>query len=396
MFESIETAPADPILGLTDAFNKDTNPDKINLSVGVYKDPSGVTPVLETVKAAQQKFIETETTKAYKPITGDAAYGKAVVEMLFGADHPYVTGGRAAALHSPGGTGALRVAGDYIHKLHPGATLWMSDPTWANHNAVFAAAALPTKSYPYFDAANNSLDFDAMIGALKEIPAGDVVLLHGCCHNPTGVDPTPEQWAQIGQVLAANGVLPLVDFAYQGFAIGIEEDAAGLRALAGEVDELMVCSSFSKNFGLYNERVGALTFVAKTPEHLASVMSQVKICVRTNYSNPPAHGAAIVTTILGDADLRAQWEVEVKEMRDRINGMRELMVKTLAAKGVDRDMGFITAQKGMFSFSGLNKEQVQKLRDDYAIYIVGSGRINVAGLTEGNMERFCDAFASVL
>jgi aspartate/tyrosine/aromatic aminotransferase len=396
MFETIKTAPADPILGLTEAFNQDPNPEKINLSVGVYKDGSGKTPVLETVKEAERRLLESETSKSYLPMPGDPTYGSLVQKLMFGEGHGIVTGGRGATAHCPGGTGALRVAGDYVHKLHPGSAIWLSDPTWANHPTVFAAAGLDVKTYAYRDAVTNGLDFNAMLESLERVPAGDVVLLHGCCHNPTGIDPTVEQWSQIGDLLHRRGVLPLVDFAYQGLAAGIDEDAVGLRALCEKVDQLLISSSFSKNFGLYRERTGALTIVGATAEQAQAVMSQLKLVIRANYSNPPAHGGGIVVTVLQDAGLRARWEAEVAEIRDRINGMRRLFVETLKAKGVARDFSFIIEQRGMFSFSGLTKEQVAELREKHAIYIVGSGRINVAGMTEANMDRLCEAIASVL
>lgn len=396
MFEQVTTAPPDPILGLTEAFNADPRKQKINLSVGVYQDASGATPVLKTVKEAERRLLETEKTKSYKPITGDPAYGKLVRAMMFGADHELVAGGRAVTAHTPGGTGALRVAGDYLHRLYPAASLWLSDPTWANHNGVFAAAGMSVNQYAYFDASINAVNFDKMFEALKRIPAGDVVLLHGCCHNPTGADPTVAQWEQLGEVLAERGVLPLVDFAYQGLGDGIDADAAGLRALAAKVDELIVCSSFSKNFGLYNERTGALTVVCKTTDHAAAVASQVKVTIRVNYSNPPAHGGAIVATILGDVELRSKWEAEVADMRHRINGMRQLFVEKMQALKPEQEFGFIVDQRGMFSFSGLTRDQVERLKKEHAIYIVGSGRINVAGMTESNMDTLCDAIARVL
>jgi len=396
MFETVKTAPADPILGLTEAFNQDPNPDKINLTVGVYKDASGKTTVLETVKEAERRLLEGETTKAYLPMPGDPIYGSLVQKLMFGDGHGIVTEGRGATAHCPGGTGALRVAGDYLHKLHPGSAIWLSDPTWANHPTIFAAAGLEVKTYAYRDAATNGLDFNAMLESLEQVPAGDVVLLHGCCHNPTGIDPTVEQWSQIGDLLRRRGVLPLVDFAYQGLADGIEQDAAGLRALVEQVDQLLVSSSFSKNFGLYRERTGALTIVGDTAEQAKTVMSQLKLVIRANYSNPPAHGGGIVMTVLQDPELRAKWELEVTEIRDRINGMRRQFVEKLKAKGVARDFSFIIQQRGMFSFSGLTKDQVEVLRDKHAIYIVGSGRINVAGMTPANIDRLCDAIVSVL
>ena len=396
MFESLTAAPPDPILGLTEAFKADPNPQKINLGVGIYKDADGKTPVLDCVKKAEARILETQSDKSYKPIDGDAAYGRAVQQMMLGSGHPLLSSGRVATSDTPGGTGALRVVGDYLHQNHPSATLWMTDPTWANHPKVFASAGVPTQTFGYFDAAHNALDFDAMLAGLKQIAAGDVVLLHGCCHNPTGVDPSAEQWKQIAHVLAERGGVPLVDFAYQGFGDGLEEDAAGLRTLVDVVPELFVCTSYSKNFSLYNERVGAMSIIAADAERAAVVQSHVKVAIRTNYSNPPAHGATIITTILDDAELTGRWHKELAAMRDRINAMRELFVQTLATKGAGGDFSFITGQRGMFSFSGLNKEQVARLKDEYSIYIVGSGRINVAGMTESNMGRLCEAIVSVL
>jgi aspartate/tyrosine/aromatic aminotransferase len=396
MFETVKTAPPDPILGLTEAFSQDPNPDKINLSVGVYKDGNGKTPVLDTVKEAERRLLESEVTKSYLPMPGDPTYGSLVQKLMLGEDHSIVTEGRGATAHCPGGTGALRVAGDYIHKLHPGSAIWLSDPTWANHPTIFGAAGLEVKAYAYRDEATNGLNFDAMLKSLEQVPAGDVVLLHGCCHNPTGIDPTVEQWLQIGELLNRRGVMPLVDFAYQGLANGIDEDAAGLRALCERVDQMLISSSFSKNFGLYRERTGALTIIGSTADQAKTVMSQLKLVIRANYSNPPAHGGGIVVTVLQDPELRARWEIEVSDIRDRINGMRHLFVDTLKAKGVTRDFSSIIEQRGMFSFSGLTKEQVGELREKYAIYIVGSGRINVAGMTEANMDRLCEAIASVL
>ena len=337
MFERLEMAPPDAILGLTEAFKKDANPNKINLGVGVYKDADNQTPVLDSVKQAEERLLKQQTSKSYMPIPGAPEYGQAVREMLFGADHEIVTSGRAMTAHTPGGTGALRVAGDFIHTMFPEASLWLSDPTWANHAAIFTAAGVPVKKYPYYDAANKCLDFDAMLAALNEIPAGDVVLLHGCCHNPSGMDPDAAQWQAIAKVVRERGLLPLLDFAYQGFADGIEEDATGLRSFCTAGCELLVCSSFSKNFGLYCERTGAMTLVGADADATAKAFSHVKKSIRSNYSNPPAHGAAIVSTILNDAELRAQWVNELATMRDRINGMRQLFVDTLKAKGVDQD-----------------------------------------------------------
>lgn len=396
MFHNIQPAPRDPILGLSESFKEDPNPKKINLSVGVYQDSTGKTPILDSVLQAGKLVLERQKSKSYLPIPGSPAYATAVQKLLFGESHEAVTSGRAATSHTPGGTGALRVAADFIHQQFPNATVWMTQPTWPNHPQIFAAAGVPTKSFPYFDAKTNSLAFDEAIAAIEKIPAGDVILLHGCCHNPTGIDPTPEQWKKLADVVYGRGILPLLDFAYQGFAEGIQEDAAGLLAFTRPGSELMVCSSFSKNFGLYCERVGALTIVAKDKTAAETVQSQVKAVIRANYSNPPAHGAELVTTILSDPALRKQWEGEVAQMRDRINGMRELLVKTLKAKGVPGDYSFITRQRGMFSFSGLTPAQVEALKKDHAIYVVGSGRINVAGITDQNVGPLCEAIAQVV
>ncbi|MBI1321103.1 MAG: aminotransferase class I/II-fold pyridoxal phosphate-dependent enzyme [Candidatus Hydrogenedens sp.] len=396
MFESLTMAPPDPILGLTDAFKNDPRPEKINLSAGVYKNEANQTPILDSVKRAEQLMLERESSKTYLPIPGPEEYGACVRELLFGADHEVLASGRAVSAQTPGGTGALRVAGDFIHKNLPGASIWVSDPTWANHTAIFAAAGLTVKKYPYYDFANNTLDFDAMTAALRAVPKGDVVLLHGCCHNPSGMDPDAAQWATLAEISRAQGWLPLFDFAYQGFGDGLEEDAVGLRAFSTEGCELMVCSSFSKNFSLYNERVGGLTLVAANRDDAAKALSNLKVSVRCNYSNPPAHGGMIISTILGDAGLRSEWERELAQMRSRINHMRTLFVETLAAQGVTRDYSFITRQRGMFSFAGVTKEQVEELREKHAIYIVASGRVNVAGMTSKNMEHICKAFASVL
>ena len=396
MFEKLELAPPDAILGLTEAFVNDPNPNKINLGVGVYKDADGQTPVLATVKAAEERLLKHEQTKDYLPMNGTAEYGAAVRGLMLGERHELVTNGRAATAHTPGGTAALRVAGDFIKKMFPSSRVWLSDPTWANHPNVFEAAGVETTAYPYYDQGGKELAFDAMAACLKEVPASDFVLLHACCHNPSGMDPTLDQWEQLAQIAADRGWTPLFDFAYQGLGDGLDEDAAGLRSFLRPGCELFVCSSFSKNFGLYNERVGALTVVAASIDGADKALSHIKKCVRANYSNPPAHGAAIVTTVLNDTALRSQWEDEVTAMRDRINGMRRLFVETLKAKGVTQDFSFLTRQKGMFSFSGLSREQVQALREKYAVYVVNSGRINVAGMTEQNMSVLCDAIATVL
>lgn len=396
MFEQVTAAPPDSILGLTEAFKKDARPEKLNLSVGVFKDDKGRTPVLKCVKEAERRLLESESSKTYLSIEGSPEYGRAVRELMFGADHEIVRSNRACTAQCPGGTGALRVAADFVKKMFPSATAWFSTPTWPNHQGIFKSAGLAVASYPYFDAAKNDLDFSGMINTLNTITMGDVVVLHGCCHNPSGVDPTPEQWAQIADVVLGRGALPLLDFAYQGFGRGLNEDSVGLLTLARPGAEMLVASSFSKNFGLYNERVGALTLVAKNATVAETALSQIKTCIRTNYSNPPSHGGAIVATVLNDAALRQQWDAELAEMRNRINGMRTLFQQTMESRNTSRDWSFITQQTGMFSFSGLKPEQVDVLRDKFAIYIVRDGRINVAGMSSETMDRLCDAIVSVL
>ncbi len=396
MFEQLEMAPPDAILGLTEAFKKDTNPDKINLGVGVYKDEQGTTPVLACVTEAERRMLEAGATKSYLPISGSADYAQLVQHLLLGAGHPIVNEKRAVTVQTPGGTGGLRVAGEFIARNLRGASIWCSSPTWANHGNIFAAAGLQVQNYAYFDKATNGLNFAGMLGDLQKIPAGDVVLLHGCCHNPTGIDPTPEQWEQIAALVSERKLLPLLDFAYQGFGDGIQEDAVGLRALAATGTELLTCSSFSKNFGLYNERVGALTAIASSSESAQVVLSRIKQTIRANYSNPPAHGASVVSTVLSDDGLRSQWEGELTEMRNRINAMRSAFVEAMKTRLPDRDFSFIARQRGMFSFSGLTPVQVDELRSKHAIYIVGSGRINVAGITPSNIDRLCDSIAAVM
>lgn len=396
MFEKVPAAPADPILGLTEEFKNDSRTTKINLGVGIYKNEDGQTPVLATVKKAEAALLESEKTKSYLTIEGTAEYGVAVQKLLFGADSNIVTNKLAKTAQAPGGTGALRVAGEFIKRELNAGKIWISNPTWANHVGVFTAAGVETAQYNYYNAETHDKDFDAMLTSLSDAKAGDVVLLHGCCHNPTGIDPTAAEWEQLAKLCADKGLLPLFDFAYQGFAKGVEDDAAGLRIFAQYCDEILVASSFSKNFGLYNERVGAFTLVAANTETATTAFSQVKKIIRSIYSNPPAHGAAVVTHILNDEALRTEWEKEVAEMRDRIQEMRTLFVQTLKDEGVTQDFSFIEAQNGMFSFSGLSKEQVARLKDEFAIYIVGSGRISVAGMTKSNMGPLCKGIAAVL
>jgi aromatic-amino-acid transaminase len=396
MFEKVLAAPADPILGLTEEFKKDTRAEKINLGVGIYKNEAGQTPVLATVKKAEAALLETEKTKSYLTIEGTAEYGLAVQKLLFGESSDIVANQRGKTAQAPGGTGALRVAGEFIKRQLGAPKIWISNPTWANHNGVFTAAGLETAQYGYYNADTKDKDFSNMVADLEKAESGDIVLLHGCCHNPTGIDPTADEWETLAKLAAEKGLVALFDFAYQGFAKGVEEDAAGLRTFAKYNKEILVASSFSKNFGLYNERVGAFTLVAESSDVAQTAFSQVKSIIRSIYSNPPAHGSAVVTHILNDADLRAEWELEVKEMRDRIQEMRELFVSTLKEQGVTSDFSFIERQNGMFSFSGLTKDQVTRLKEEFAIYIVGSGRISVAGMTKDNMLPLCKGIAAVL
>lgn len=396
MFEQVSMAPADPILGLTDAFKKDPRDEKINLGVGIYKDENGTTPILATVKEAEKRLLEQETTKSYLTIEGIAAYGEAVQKLLFGADNEIIAANRARTAQVPGGTGALRTGADFAVKKLGIKKIWVSNPTWANHGNVFKTAGLEVASYDYYNAQSKDLDFDAMLQSLQSVEAGDLVLFHGCCHNPTGIDPTIEQWEILAKLIAELGAVPFFDFAYQGFAKGVTEDAQGLRVFAKYNKELLVANSFSKNFGLYNERVGGITLVAEDSDIAESAFSQIKAGIRSNYSNPPAHGAAIVTTILNDQQLYQQWEQEVADMRERIQEMRDLFVATLKEKGVSDDYSFISRQNGMFSFSGLSLEQVNRLKEEFAVYIVGSGRISVAGMTKNNMQPLCDALVKVI
>ncbi|MCZ4339554.1 amino acid aminotransferase [Shewanella colwelliana] len=396
IFNQVELAPADPILGLTDAFKADPRAEKVNLGVGIYKDESGQTPILQSVKLAEQKLLDTETSKSYLGIDGVQAYNSAVQTLLFGADHTVIEAGRAVTAQAPGGTGSLRVAAEFVVRNTDSRTIWVSNPTWANHNNIFESAKLTVKQYRYYDAATHGMDFDAMLADLDGAVAGDLVLLHGCCHNPTGIDLNLAQWEVIAQLCLEKELVPLFDFAYQGFGAGVEEDAQGLRVVANVVPELIIANSFSKNFGLYNERIGAVTVVAKCRETAEIAFSQVKSTIRGNYSNPPAHGALIVATILADETLCTLWESELQQMRERIAQMRVLFVEMLKAEGVEQDFSFISTQNGMFSFSGLNKTQVGRLRDEFGIYIVGSGRISVAGMTKDNMPIICKAIAKVV
>ncbi len=396
IFSQVELAPADPILGLTDAFKADTREDKVNLGVGIYKDESGKTPILKAVKLAEEKLLATEKSKSYLGMEGVEAYNRAVQTLLFGADHTVVNNARALTAQAPGGTGSLRVAAEFLVRHTQADTIWVSNPTWANHHNIFNTAGLKTQSYGYYKAETHGLDFDAMLADLEGAKEGDLVLLHGCCHNPTGIDLNNVQWQQIAELCLSKSLVPLFDFAYQGFGAGVEEDAQGLRIVASIVPELIVANSFSKNFGLYNERIGAITVVAGNDAEAVNAFSQIKSTIRASYSNPPAHGALIVSTILEDDSLKLMWQQELQEMRERIAEMRALFVQSLKESGVSQDFSFISSQNGMFSFSGLNKDQVSQLKNEFGVYIVGSGRISVAGMTKTNMPIICKAIAAVL
>lgn len=396
MFENIQAAPADPILGLGEAFKSETRTNKINLGIGVYKDAKGVTPIMQAVKTAERRLLETESSKNYLSIDGVADFNARTQVLLFGAGSDIIAQRRAKTVQSLGGTGALRIAAEFIKRQTKAQNVWISSPTWPNHNAIFNAVGVTIREYRYYDAQRKALDWENLIADLSNAGEGDVVLLHGCCHNPTGIDPTPEQWRQLADMSVQNGWLPLFDFAYQGLANGLDEDALGLRTFAANHKELLIASSYSKNFGLYNERVGAFTLVAENESVAATALTQVKTIVRTLYSNPASHGASTVACVLADPELTREWTEELAQMRNRIKQMRKLFVQLLKEYGAAQDFSFIIQQNGMFSFSGLTPAQVDRLKDEFAIYAVRSGRINVAGITEDNIRYLCESIVKVL
>jgi aspartate/tyrosine/aromatic aminotransferase len=395
MFAHLTAAPPDAILGLTEAWKKDPNPLKINLGVGIYKDNHGQTPVLESVKAAEARILASATTKSYMPMGGAPEYGRMVQDLILGAEHPVIREGRVRTAHTPGGTGGLRVGADFLKKVRGNAAVWVSRPTWANHKGIFEAAGFAVNEYAYYDSATRGLNAEAMIADLEKIPDGDIVVLHVCCHNPSGVDIEGELWTKVADIASRRGWLPFLDFAYQGFGHSVEQDREGLLAIAAKCPELLVSSSFSKNFGLYQDRTGALSVIGANRAQADMAFSHVEIAIRVNYSNPPAHGGLIVTTILNDATLKEQWNEELTAMRRRIAEVRTLFVKALKAQGIKTDFSFIQRQKGMFSFSSLTDEQVATLREKRSIYIVKGGRINVAGITSQNMDYLCRCIAEV-
>ncbi|MBR0573833.1 MULTISPECIES: amino acid aminotransferase [Pasteurellaceae] len=396
MFKHIQVAPADPILGLGEAFKTETRTNKINLGIGVYANAEGKTPIIKAVKEAERRLFETENNKNYLPIDGVAEYNAYTQQLLFGENAEVITQKRAKTAQTLGGTGALRVAGEFIKSQTSAQNIWISAPTWPNHNAIFSNVGLNIKHYRYYNEETKGLDWDNLIADLDQANAGDVVLFHGCCHNPTGIDPTPEQWDALAKMSQEKKWLPLFDFAYQGFANGLEEDAYALRTFAKNHNELLVASSYSKNFGLYKERVGAFTLVAENETIANNALSQIKQIIRVLYSNPASHGASTVATVLADSELKASWIAELTEMRERIKEMRHQFVARLKQKGVTQNFDFILEQNGMFSFSGLTAEQVDRLKDEFAVYAVRSGRINVAGITAANIDDLCEAIVKVL
>ena len=393
-FAQVVRVPGDPILGLIEAYRADPNPAKLDLGVGVYKDAAGLTPIPQAVKRAEQRLVERETTKSYIGGHGDPLFGARLAELVLGADSPLLAAQRAGASQTPGGTGALRLAADFIAHCLPGRGIWLSEPTWPIHETLFAAAGLRIGHYPYVGA-DNRLDVEAMLAALNQLPQGDVLLLHACCHNPTGFDLAPRDWKRVLEVVKARELLPLIDFAYQGFGDGLEDDAWAVRLFASELPELLVTSSCSKNFGLYRERTGALLACAANADKLQDVRSQLASLARNLWSTPPAHGAAVVATILDDAELRALWVTELEAMRQRVASLRQGLVAALRPHGLAERFAHIAEQRGMFSYTGLTPAQVQRLREEYSVYLVGSGRANVAGLDAKRLDQLAGAIARV-
>ncbi len=396
IFAAVAMAPRDPILGLTEAFNADTRADKVNLGVGVYCDEGGKIPLLAAVKAAEQARLEAAPARGYQPIDGAPAYNQAVQELLFGSASPLRAEGRVLTVQALGGTGALRVGADYLRRLLPDATVYLSDPSWENHRALFEAVGFQVDSYPYYDAATKGVNFDAMAARLNQLTAGSIVVLHACCHNPTGADLSEAQWRTIVDIVGARGLVAFIDIAYQGFADGIEPDALAVGLFADSGLQFLIASSFSKSFSLYGERVGALSVVTAGRDEAARVLSQIKRLVRTNYSSPPTHGGAIVAAVLSNPDLRELWETELATMRERIRAMRKGLVDKLAARGAAQDFSFVTRQRGMFSYTGLSAAQVDRLMSAYGIYAVSTGRICLAALNTRNIDYVADAIAAVL
>ncbi|EJM20252.1 aspartate/tyrosine/aromatic aminotransferase [Pseudomonas sp. GM18] len=396
LFSAVEMAPRDPILGLNEAFNADTRTNKVNLGVGVYCDEQGRIPLLRAVVEAETIRAAQHVSRGYLPIDGIAAYDQAVQKLLFGNDSPLIAAGRVITTQAVGGTGALKIGADFLKQLLPNAVVAISDPSWENHRALFETAGFPVQNYRYYDAATHDVNRAGLLEDLNALPSGSIVVLHACCHNPTGVDLSPADWKNVLDVVKAKGHVPFLDMAYQGFGDGIDEDAAAVRLFAESDLTFFVSSSFSKSFSLYGERVGALSIVSESKEESARVLSQVKRVIRTNYSNPPTHGASIVAAVLNSPVLRAQWEEELAEMRLRIRGMRTQMVDLLAKNAPQRDFSFVGRQRGMFSYSGLTVEQVTRLRNEFGIYALDTGRICVAALNQSNIDAVTKAIVQVI
>lgn len=396
MFETVPAAPPDPIYNLTTECNLDPNPRKLNLGVGVFKDDAGAIPILEAVKTAEQRIWREEETKNYLPIDGSGAFGLRVRQLLLGEASELAADPTSITVQTPGGTGALRLACELLARQLPNARMWISDPTWANHGQVCQQAGLPFASYPYYRPADHAIDEDAFFAVLAGLGAGDIVMLHGCCHNPTGMDLNRAQWDRVRELAQRRGFLILIDIAYQGFAQGLDADAEGVRLLAEAGLPLLICSSYSKNFGLYNERIGALTCVGLAPDVAARVQSQLKVHARTLWSSPPQHGSRIVETVLGDPELRRQWDNELARMRDRINQMRGLLVETMQEVGSAADFSFIARQYGLFSLTGISSAVNAVMRERHSIYFMSTGRINVAGLTPATIDYFCRAYQAAI
>jgi len=394
MFENLTAAPDDPILGLNEKFKQDPREQKVNLIVGVYQNETGVIPEFQAVAEARHRLGDRPIAN-YLPIEGDQAYARLATELLLGPSDARLDLGNWVAVQTLGGTGGLRVAADFLARGRLTGTIWHTNPTWVNHQAIFNSAGLATQPFPYLNSTGNQLDFAAMRAALEEIPIGDAILLHGCCHNPTGVDPSPDQWQAIIDIVRRRKLLPILDCAYQGFGAGLEADVLACRMISQQVDEAIIIQSFSKNFSLYNQRVGAAVFLTADAHQAITLRSQVKAAIRANYSNPPQYGAALVRTVLADASLRSSWQTELEGMRQRITTLRERFSRSLREK-CEHDFSHIAQQRGMFSFSGLTPEQVARLRDEFGIYFVGNGRMNVAGLNEANLEQTTQAIAKVV
>jgi aromatic-amino-acid transaminase len=396
LLSAVELAPRDPILGITEAYNADPNPRKVNLGVGVYCDESGKVPLLECVKRAEREMTDLAAPRSYLPIDGIPAYDREARALIFGAGAAAIAEGRVVTVQTLGGTGALKVGADFLRRFAPGAQVWISDPSWENHRALFEGAGFAVNTYPYYDASTRCLDFPGMIAGLENLTPGSIVVLHACCHNPTGVDPTPVQWTRIIEVVRARGLVPILDLAYQGFGDGIDADAAVVRSFTATPGPLLVTSSFSKSFSLYGERVGALSMVTADKDEATRVLSQLKRLIRANYSNPPTHGGQIVTTVLVSPELRALWEAELATMRNRIKLMRAMLVERLHERIPGADFRFILAQRGMFSYSNLTKAQVQTLREEFSIYAIDTGRVCVAALNSRNVDDIAAAVANVI